>query len=230
MEHIAPLLQTLLWVSLIAVIVWRFFQPLYALLTALHKRIDAGSTIKVGPLELSDQLKPLPPVEQQQRVASEIQQIVSEQIIDVPGEQPQSTARIQSRFLQAEDLALRAVQLEYNQPVSRQVTLGPHLSADGAFTLNHKLHLVEVKFVVRPKNAFASLRKSLDYFSSALENYRWKNVKVVIAVVFQFESDAVSSLTELGAIESETPLDIDIRCYSLGDLQRRFGVLPQDAG
>jgi len=58
MEHIAPLIQTLLWVSLVGAIVWRFHRSIEEILSALHKRIDGGSNVKAGWFELTDQFRP----------------------------------------------------------------------------------------------------------------------------------------------------------------------------
>ncbi len=56
MEHISPLIQTVLWVGLVAAIVWRFHIPIYGILAALQKRVESGASVKAGPFEISERL------------------------------------------------------------------------------------------------------------------------------------------------------------------------------
>ena len=157
MQYIAPLLQTLLWVGLVAGIVIRFHKPIHGLLSALQRRIEAGSTIEAGPFKLGSDVKPTPPAQQRARSETELAQIVNEQLFEpVPPGTPALAApaeqtKLRNRFFQAEELAMRAIQTEFNAPINRQISIGNGLEADGAFVRNDELHLVEVKFIVRPK-------------------------------------------------------------------------------
>lgn len=47
-----PLLQTLSWVVLIVFIVWRFYREIKQLIGAFRKRIDDGSSVKAGMVEI----------------------------------------------------------------------------------------------------------------------------------------------------------------------------------
>ena len=153
MQYIAPLFQTLLWVILAAGIVIRFHHQIQGLLSALQRRIEAGSALEAGPFKLGSDVKPTPPAMQRERSEAELAQIVLEQLSEpaavgvTAAPAPMAPTNLRSRFFQAEELALRAVQTEFNAPINRQVSIGPGLQADGAFVQNDELHLVEVKFI-----------------------------------------------------------------------------------
>src|SRR5438876_842187 len=149
MDHIAPLLQTLLWVILIAGIVFRFNKPLHGVLTALQERIESGSTVKAGPFEISEHVKTQDPAKQKEKVERDLQEILKEQP-DSGGKEPlKSKADLQTNYLLAEDLAMRAVQDQYGVPITRKVTVAPDLDFDGVFQYNGRMHLVEVWYVLR---------------------------------------------------------------------------------
>lgn len=235
MQHLAPLLQTILWVGLIAGIVIRFHKPIHGVLTALQRRIEAGSTIEAGPFKLGSEVKPTPPAQQRERSENEFAQIVNEQLVEpaVPGAPtlpaPAEPTKLRSRFFQAEELALRALQTEFNAPINRQISIGPGLEADGAFIQNGELHLVEVKFIVRPKNAKSTIERTLSHYERRFGATRRRTVVIVLALVFEFESDVTRSTLEFQEIANATDLRVEVRGYSLKQLQATYGLLADDA-
>lgn len=224
MEHIAPLIQTLLWVALIGGLVYHFNQPIHGLLIAVQKRVESGSNIKAGPFELSEQVRPQGLGEQVQKAQAEVLELVHAEAAESPNLTPRPVAQTTSLFLEAEDLALRAIQLEYGQPVSRQVSIGPALLVDGAFTINGQLNIVEVKHFVRFKNAEANLRRTLQTFADLLRNVHFRRVNIVLAVVFHHASDIPEARKQLAILAGEYPMSIDVRCYALDELRRQFGL------
>jgi hypothetical protein len=182
MEHIAPLIQTILWVSLIAVVLWQFYAPIYGLLVALQKRVEAGSSIKAGPFELTEQLKPLDSAKQKEKAASEVAEALQTSVD--PGSVTASVATIrtaanvQARYFLAEDLVLRAIQAEYGATISRQVTAGSDPGFDGAFVTNGRLNIVEVKYIGGPSGNVSRLRPSIDRLLSAVSGYGWPAGKI----------------------------------------------------
>ena len=235
MQYIAPLLQTLLWVGLVSGIVYRFHKPIDGLLTALQRRMEAGSTIEAGPFKLGSDVKPTPPAQQRERSENELAYIVNEQLVDpvVPGAPnlpaPMVQIKLRSRFFQAEELALRALQTELNAPINRQVSIGPGLEADGAFIQNDELHLVEVKFIVRPKNARSTIERTLSHYQRSFGATRRRTVVIILAVVFEFESDVTRSTLEFQEIANSTGLRVEVRGYSLKQLQTTYGLPADDA-
>jgi hypothetical protein len=222
MEHISPLIQTVLWVALVGAIVWRFHAPLDGLLTALQKRIESGSSIKAGPFELGD-LRPQGVEEQVQKAQSEVSELLEAQADEVP-DQRHPPAEVKSRFAVAEDLALRALQVEYGKPISRQVSLGPDLGVDGAFTVDGELNIVEVKHFIRSKRALPTVRSTLESFQRAFRRNHWRRVRVVLAVVLHHASEVEDTRRQLLALKSEFDFPIDVRCYSLKELTSKFAV------
>lgn len=236
MEFIAPLLQTVLWVGLVAGIVIRFHRPIHGLLAALQRRIEAGSPLEAGPFKLGADVKPTPPAQQRERSEAELAQIVREQLtepqIDPAGEPPPpqtEPAKLRSRFFQAEELALRAVQTEFNAPINRQISIGQNLEADGAFIHNDELHLVEVKFIVRPKNARSTIERTLLHYQRSFGAARRRNVVIVLALVYEFETDVTKATLEFQEIANATNLRVEVRGYSLKQLQTTYGLPGDDA-
>jgi hypothetical protein len=135
MKELAPLLQTLLWVTLIGWIVWRYQTALDDLIAAVKRRLDSGGGLKVGPLEFPP-LSPLDADEQKQKIDREISQLVAPteerpQADDAPV-QIQDSKNLRQTYLRAEDLALRQIQSEFGVSISRQVKWGVDLQFDGA--------------------------------------------------------------------------------------------------
>jgi hypothetical protein len=78
LEHWGPLLQTVLWVLLITVILWRYHDPIHGILTALQKRIESGSTVKIGQIEL---IQPQTAQQQTEKLTTEVvEAIQAEQV------------------------------------------------------------------------------------------------------------------------------------------------------
>ncbi|MFG6428928.1 hypothetical protein [Roseateles sp. LYH14W] len=230
MEHIAPLLQTILWVALAGGIVWRFHRPIYDLLTALGRRVDAGSTIKAGPFELSEQLKPQDPVKVEAKLTNEIKEATPPPKLSVDSEhlEPSNLARItKSRFLQAEDLVLRAIQTEYGSPINRQVTAGRDDGFDGIFLSSGRVSVVEVKYVSRggPGHRF---QESITRLTQSVRTYGWPDAQIILALVFEDAEQVGRTRELLVAMFAKNPVPVVVRCYSLSELRSLFGI--EDAG
>ena len=241
MEHIAPLVQTILWVALIGAIVWRFHSPIHGILVALQRRIETGSSIKAGPFELIDQLKPQEPEKQKLKLELEQAEVDAisyglEAIADSAPSKTENTRRLERNnrlalAFQAEDLALRALQSEYGSPIRRQVTGGADSGFDGAFSSGDRTNIVEVKFIAK-NNLFKrtkELRMSLERISNAIQTYQWPNPHLILAVVFESEEEA--SRSDAGLLEAVqgSSIPVTIRPFYIGELQRRFGLGAGDA-
>jgi hypothetical protein len=64
MKELVPLIQTVLWVGLIGVVIWRYHSLIEAMITSLKTRIDSRGGVKIGPVELVALAKPLNPEQQ----------------------------------------------------------------------------------------------------------------------------------------------------------------------
>jgi hypothetical protein len=226
MEHWGPLIQTVLWVGLIGSALWFFYKPLYGLLSAIQKRIEAGSGVKAGPFEISEQLKPQDTTKQREKIEFELIETLDDaQLAGIrEAVPPQIKDAIQANYFQAEDLALRAIQADYGATINRQVTAGADMGFDGAFVVNGRLNIVEVKFVRRPVSP-AKVEADLDRISGAISRYGWRNVQIILAFVFENPED-LASAERLQRIAQQSTLPTTIRAYSLAQLQAQFGVGP----
>ena len=223
MQYIAPLIQTVLWVGLIVGIVWRFHAPIYGLLTALQRRIESGSNIKAGPFELSEQIHPQGVAQQVERAQAEVNELLQGQSAEIPELQHPAT-EVKTSYIEAEDLALRALQLKYGKPINRQVAFGPDFAADGAFTVEGQLNLVEVKHFMRSNRALPNVRRTLESIQEFLRGKKWGNVNVVLAVVLHYAGDVDKTRRQLSALKDEFDFSIDLHCYSLDDLKSHFAL------
>jgi len=230
MEHIAPLLQTILWVGLLSVILWRFHKPINGLLVALQKRIEGGSNIKAGPFEITEQLKPQDPSKQKEKAAIELQEIlqnaVESESVTEPANVSKGSASLRAKYFQAEDLVLRAIQSEYGATVSRQVTAGADVGFDGAFVSNGRLNIVEVKYLSRPSANLPKVQASVDRLARAVSRYGWQNVQIILAVVVENPEEIPKVTVRLQNLvdQSSVPVPVVVRCYSFTELKKKFGI------
>ncbi|MDP2450135.1 MAG: hypothetical protein Q8M93_01580 [Polaromonas sp.] len=231
MEHIAPLIQTVLWVGLIAGIVWRFHSPIYGLLVALQKRIEDGSSVKAGPFEISDQIKPQDPIAQKEKAAGEVQEVLQGQDLQVELGQALSpvatesgrAAVMQSRYFQAEDLVLRSLQAEYGVPVNRQVTAGRDGGFDGLFLANGRTNVVEVKYFAG-RGRSPAVRMSVQRLTAAIREYGWENTQIILALVFENAEDVKSVREMLSSAFSGNDVPVVLRVFTMDQLREQFGV------
>ncbi|HSD17492.1 MAG TPA: hypothetical protein VLC71_09595 [Thermomonas sp.] len=238
MEHIAPLLQTLLWVLLVGGIAFRFHKPIHELLEALADRIKKGSDIKAGPFSVTG-MQPLPPKDQAARANEEIaeslrastehEQTDTPQIESRPAPTPIPTASPQYRakYFQAEDLALRAIEAEFGKPINRHVTAGQDKGFDGTFVLEGRLNIVEVKYVTGHSSP-DFFRAALQQIESVINQYHWRSVNIVLAVVVDQTSYTEDVRRVATRLADEAQVPTAVRVYPLSELQTKFGVI--DAG
>ncbi|SDA25098.1 hypothetical protein SAMN05216315_12637 [Nitrosospira sp. Nsp18] len=233
MEHFAPLIQTILWVSLIGIVLYRFHDPIYGLLVALQKRVEAGSSIKAGPFEINDQLKPQDPIIQKEKAALEVQEVLQaegQEVLQAEGQLPpevtllnERMASVKARYFQAEDLVLRAIQAEYGAPLHRQVTAGRDTGFDGLFIAEGRTNVVEVKYI-STKARYPRLKPTIERLTKSIQSYGWMNAQIILVLVFDREEDIKNVREILSVGFSQNPVPVVVRIYSLGELKVKFGV------
>ena len=242
MEDWGPFLQTVLWVALIGGIAWRFHKQIQQLLEALTDRIKSGSDVTAGPFSVKA-LQPLSVQEQAVRANQEIEEAnavanapLPPALDDetVPGPTPtpapatpMPTPEFRAQFFQAEDLALRAIQAEFGQPINRQVAAGPHQQFDGAFVQCNRLNIVEVKYVSKPPPK-AMLQQLLHRVQSFVRSHNFKSVNFILVAVVDRTTDIEPTLRRFTAILDEAAIPTVVRVYALSELQAKFGIV--DAG
>ena len=210
------LIQTLLWVSLIVGIVWKYNKPIEAILTAVADRIKSGANIKAGPFEISEQLQPQSLSQQTQKIKNEVSQESK------PSESNSKNLNIPNYF-EAEDFALRAVQSEYGVALNRQMTAGRDEGFDGAFAKEGSLHLVEVKYVSKSlasKYAFDAANQLV----SIVKKYGWQNVRLIIVLVIKEEIQTESIVNSLSTTKNIGTYPVEFKVYTFSELRKMFNI------
>ncbi|MCZ8033118.1 MAG: hypothetical protein O9339_20670 [Rubrivivax sp.] len=223
-----PLAGTFLWVILIVGLVAWFNTPLRAILGAVHRRIEAGSTVKAGWFELSDQLRPQSQEQQRERAKIEIAEVVNQQSASATEADPAARAEAASLYLQAEDLALRAVQAEFEIPLNRQVTTSGGAEFDAAFVKDRNLHVVEVKTYLGSVST-EKLRLSLARVATAAKQMGGPQTRLIVAVVLKRSDDMKANRERIELALRELPLESTLRVYSLPELRSMFLASSGDA-
>jgi hypothetical protein len=72
LSEYVPLFQTLLWIVLIGVTMKMFYRECRGLLEAVRKRVERGSSLKAGPVELGEDLRELENIDTNQNALSSL--------------------------------------------------------------------------------------------------------------------------------------------------------------
>lgn len=221
-----PLMQTLLWVLLVLFLVVWFRKSLSSLLLVIQQRIEAGSSIKAGPFELLELVKPQSPDQQRQRASAEIAEAVQEASTSLSTPQP-SIESNKSSYFQAEDLALRALQAEYGVPIQRSVVIGPSREVDGVFIKDRRLYVVEVKFNLGPVSE-DRIRMSVRRAQDAAFQLAGTSGGIALVLVFKREEDVAKNEARVRRMLKDHKMRVDLWMYSLPKLLEKFGAKPSD--
>ncbi|MEQ8663328.1 MAG: hypothetical protein RLW62_21135 [Gammaproteobacteria bacterium] len=211
------LLETLLWVGLVAGLAWRYDAHLGALLQALRRRIEAGGAVKAGPFELGP-LRALDVDEQRAKVARELSLLA-------PGSaDAEDDARaLERRYLHAEDLALRAVQAEFGVPLQRHVTGGRDNGFDAVFEQDGHRTVVAVVYLPQACDD-AAIASRLAALAAAVQAYRWAGATLLLVLVYEETAAAAPSDVAVAALVAHSALPLVVRRYGVGALERLLGI------
>jgi hypothetical protein len=131
---------------------------------------------------------------------------------------------LRSRVTQAKDLALSAIQVDYNVPVQRQLRYGPNLRFDGFFVKGSAEYIVEVTYC-RPRTHPVRLVEIAQSISGGITHYGWRNVRIVLAVIFDDpNADLVAEKRRILESLEIVSAKIDLVCHNFETLADRFGV------
>jgi hypothetical protein len=210
--------------SLVASVAWPLALVVCALLlrSRILEMLGRLRTFKFGDAEF--QLAPQDASTQKAKAEIEMRELVQATnaagaVASLGGE-----SSLRRHYFQAEDLALRAIQAQYGKPINRQVNLAG-LAVDGAFTIDGRLHVVEVKYSIH-RMTVATIRDALDRIVTGIQRSSWKNVQVILALVLDKTSDGMLSDAELARIVSDCSVPVRIMQFELSALQSEFGVAP----
>jgi hypothetical protein len=217
LEGCAKLASSLAW-PLFALVVLVTFRRQFGGLIGRIKSIELGNNKVV----LDTQLKPTSAPKQATKAREENQESEQGQAIDT---MPQLKSTPRTKALLAEDLALRALQEEYGASIRRQVTAGDDPGFDGAFVVENRLYIVEVKYF---RSSFLpdKLESSILRLASSINRYGWTNVQIILAAVFEELDDAYKKTIRLSNAVSASSVPVVVRTFSMAELNARFGVPP----
>lgn len=220
-KDIVPLMQTVLWLAFISVILVVYHKQIYALVETMRKRVESGSGLKVGPVAIEADLHPQSPEQQAKKAEREVVEATTT-TTTTPGPVPPD---LRARSFQAEDLALRAIQAEYGVPINRQLQAGSDMQLDGVFTKDGAAHIIEVKY---SRGTYPSSRVSmmLNHILAGITKYHWRNVKVILAVVYDDSVDLEMEQRRLSEVAKEFEVIVEVRCFSFKYLTKQFGITP----
>lgn len=220
-DGLAKLSSSLAW-PLVGLIVILTFRRQFGELIERIKSIEVGKNKVV----LDAQLKPTPAPQQAAKSRDESQETDQG---SVSGTTPPLNATPQTKYLLAEDLALRALQEEYGASIRRQVTAGADPGFDGAFVIDNRLYIVEVKYF---RSSFLpdKLQASLYKLAASIHRYGWSNVQIILAAVFEELEDVDKKTMRLSKAVSVCSIPVIVRTFSMAELSAKFGVQPSTDG
>jgi len=222
-----PLLQTFLWVGLIIWLIRRYNTQVVAVLASIQERIAKGSSVKAGPFELGQDIRPQDVQQQKERLkAEEIEQLGE-------GSQPArllppkdggqlSLPDFRQRYLLAEDLVMRELQAEFGVVVNRQMRIGD-VYLDGMFAKDGVGYGIEVKYVLKP--VVPRLVDSLTRLQNLVRQRNWRRFTLILALVCETnEPIAPSAIDRIQSDLSKLDVPTMLRVYTLRGLAEKFGV------
>ncbi len=223
-KHLGPVLQTGMWVVLIIWIISKYQGQIESMLSALGERVAGGSKVKAGPFELGEAVEPQSPQSQRDRIASEVEEIAVDSEDGVTTAQSERVRSAQSKYFEVEDLALRAIQVEFRKNINRQVVLGGFVEADGSFIDEGTLYIVEVKYLGNRSRSTGVIDKTLTYLSSNLDRMGFRNVKIILALVHESQMQDAAIRNEVEHTARRLGIDLVLRSFTLAELRRQFGI------
>ena len=222
--------QTFLWIILVGVVLYLYHSQIKKILDAIINRIEKGSNVKVGPLELSEGLEPQNSSDQREKLEIEVNEaknINGYEVMEntIPQDLIVSENDIRLRILQAEDLALRAIQDEYGVSISRQLKFNKDMGIDGFFEQNGTGIMIEVKYYLN-KMTKMIIQNTLEKVFNKIQYYHWKNIKVLFVVVY--DNKSIESKTEEERIKKMLDKYMDkliIRVFKIDELANRYNII-----
>ncbi len=225
MDAWVPFFQTLLWILLITGVLWRFNAQAIAILNAIKRRIEQGSSFKAGPVELGQDLRPQEPEQQKKRLDDEVKQAQQEDAsshVQLVAKLSESDFR--GRILVAEELAMRELQTEFDVVVNRQVLVGRDFGMDGMFVKDGGAFGVELKYV-RKNLRREHLKQIIFQYKNFAQSRGWKRFTMVLVFVYDGEDAQLSKQQEfLNSTLSEFQDFVLWRLYSLKQLTEKYGI------
>ena len=221
MENTTPIIVNAMWVGLILYAVNKYEHQFKAVLNALVLRIESGSEVKVGPVQVGPLVRPQTAAEQLQKLGEEIAEPSPD---GAPIETTELPAERISSTVEAEDLAFRALQSELGEVIHRNVKVND-VPVDGVVaTTDGRIYVYEVKhFRSVPtekilKKQLNQVRRTLEKIAATYEaRNRGRITGVCVFVVDAVPDPAPTDMLRQLAASQEHP--IQTRVFFLSELR-----------
>lgn len=223
---LVPLAQTLLWVLLIGFIFIRYRNVIDRFIQIIQGRMESGSSIKAGPLEIGEYIRHQDQESQRIEVMREAEEYVSESDESI-ALSPKERSDLRANMVIAEDLVLRAIQDEYGEALRRNVEFPGNLTADAVFTKSDELHIIEVKFI-SGRSTLRVARSGIKQLERLIENHRDRNVRGILALVYLEDLGTSAHAVELEKLIADSSGRIEARTWSLEGLKYRYGIVESE--
>ena len=198
----------------------------YRLVTHHHQKL-------YPPMDYRDErlfLRTLPPEEQRDRVAREIDELSAQDdrgpSETAPG--PSLPPLPREGYLLAQELAFRQLELDFGRPINRYLGVAgqPHLAFDGGLTTQAGVVFIEVKYGRQPFYSPRILREVLKRRAAARAALPDRYITLYLVVVAEMAAEHRRQLEEniRSFLSSEQVRDVELRVFDLGELRRRFGA------
>jgi hypothetical protein len=227
MTAFVPLFQTILWVGLIVWLIFRYHHQVVEILKAVQDRIIKGSSVKAGPFELGEDIRPQDVEEQNKRIEQEVQQIEEDRSPPATSSEQHriqpSRTNVRKRYLLAEDLVMRELQSEFDAVMNRSVRFSD-IELDGMFAKDGAGFGVEVKYV-SDRFRLDQILQTLDGLQRKFHRFGWRRFSLILAMVCESEDVLTPAMVEkIQDHASKLGLCLMTRVYSLTSLSAKFGI------
>jgi len=200
----------------------------YRLVTNHHQKLYA-------PMDYRDErlfFRTLPPEQQRERVDREIEEIRSEE-----AHEREVAARAggplppihREGYLLAEELAFRQLELEFGQPINRQVGVPGQrdLYFDGGLVTEKGIILVEVKYTRQPFYSPRILEQVIARLLATRSAVGDRPVTLYLVIVAELQEGMQQLFEEnIRKFLIQKVSGLELRVFNLLELKKRFGVVP----
>lgn len=160
---------------------------------------------------------------QQSKLNSAVSEIAAS--LELPDEQ---LSDLLSAYIVAEDLALRQVQQEAKQPITRHLSIGS-TEFNAILLKQDVITCIEVTFLVTPDVSQAKINAMLKKIELAKktfnQNGKWARVRLLLVLVTQLDQAEETKLrSSLVKKFAATPVDVDIRLLDFKGLQKIYAM------
>jgi len=228
-----PLMQSLVWPGFLLIIGLIYRKQISACITALLKRIEGGSRLKLGPVEVGAPT----PREQARKLQEEVAESRRDEVKDGKTKEPPDSRSI----VVAEDLVMKKLTGDLGVDIRREVrTKGPNpFIFDGATQFERKFIGIETKYIRNKGSLDAIVKSSLDsinacYMSLSKDSRELFTILFVVVLDKDYPLDSDDTLDREDITRDVTErlsdtinsyeFPVELRVYPILELEEEFGM------